>query len=284
MKSNSRFLSFVVLVSAWAALPAKATTLVRLSLQQLTQVATDIVCGRVVGQESRWNSTHTQIITLTTMALHRVIKGHPPATLVIEQPGGAVGRLHTRVAATVHFYPNADYLLFVEPASTDPSRYLLVGMVQGAYRLDRDAQTQEERVIRPLGGLFYGPREPGGGAESSAQTVSLRAFQQRLSGLLRAPLAISKNTSIPVTIRATEFRGVARLRVLGQTAADIYPDTSLVIPAGSPVEGTAELVAGKWRIRWTQVLIRGAPIRISASSEEPSGESLRGRTVIIKVR
>lgn len=279
-----RGLLSAMLLASWLACPARATTLVQLSLEQLSRASSHIVRGRVVSQESRWNEAHTQIVTVTTFAVDYAVKGKRPATVLIEQPGGTVGNIHVRVAGTVRFYPQESYLLFLEPARASDSRFLLVGMVQGAYRIYRDVTTNEERVINPLGGLYYGPQERAGGVRASAQTVSLREFRQQLSTALQAPTVIPRGTTIPLTVLSTETRGVGRVRVLGRTAMELYPSASVVIPAGSPVEGTAELVAGKWRIRWTEISIRGTRVPFSANSEEPAGGTLRGRMLVVKVR
>lgn len=68
--------------------PARATTMVSMSLEQLTQASSDIVQARVVNQLSEWNATHTQIMTITTMAVLQTLKGNPPSTLQVRQLGG----------------------------------------------------------------------------------------------------------------------------------------------------------------------------------------------------
>lgn len=276
-----RILLFVGLAVIAPLTPARATTLVRLGLEQLAQASTDIVRGHVVSQESRWNADHTRIITITTVAVEDCLKGHATGNLVIEQPGGTVGNFRVRVAGTALFRQDTSYLLFLEPAASDSSRSLLVGMTQGAYPIYRDATTQEERVILPLGSLTTGHSEQ---VESPAGTLRLTEFRRRISGAMAKPVAVPPGTSIPVTIESSESRGVGRLRVLGRTTADVYPSSTVVIPAGSPVEGTAQRVSGSWRISWTAVLIRGTRVEISAESEVPAGGSLRGRTAVFKTR
>src|SRR5712692_5436265 len=83
---------------------AGATTLVRLSLEQLTEASSAIVRGRVVSQESRWNPHHTRIVTFTTLAVAETMKGAPGSTVVVEQLGGTVGNIRVHVSGTVHFH------------------------------------------------------------------------------------------------------------------------------------------------------------------------------------
>ncbi len=280
---KARVLLTIGLLGALPAVAA-ATSLVRLSLEQLSQASTEIVRAHVVRQQSQWNSNHTWIVTLTTVALDQSVKGQPPATLVLEQPGGTVGNIHVYVPGTIRFFPQSHYLLFLERSGADPSRFLLVGMGQGAYRIYRDAMTKEERVILPFGGLFERRRESNLGMKPPSGTLSLSEFRRQLTAALETPLVVPRGTSIPLAIQTTEPRGVGRVRVSGQTTADLFPTSSLVIPAGSMVEGTAELVNGKWRIHWTEMSVRGARVAISAGSEEPTGTTLRGRVLLINVR
>ncbi len=276
---------FLVLLAASASVPAaRATTLVRLSLEQLVQASTEIVGAHVVSQESRWTPDHTRIITLTTLALDQTFKGNPPATLVVEQPGGTVGNTHVRVPGTILFRPQARYVLFLEVSRSNPSHYLPVGMFQGAYRIFRDETTREERVIVPMGSMADTAGSGGGQMNFPAQTVSISEFRQGLFAASRRPLEIPRGTSIPLVIQSVEPRGAGRVRVLARTTVSVYPSSKAIVPAGSRVEGTATLVSRAWKIHWTELDIRGTRVPISAHSEEPAGESLRGRVLGLNLR
>lgn len=266
---------------------ADSTTVVRMSVEQLAQVATDIVRGRVISQESRWNETNTQIVTLTTIAVDQRLKGRVPATVLVEQPGGTVGTIRSHVAGTVAFRLGGEYVLFLKPAMANPSRRLLVGMMQGAYRIYRDASTNEERVIQPLSKYAERdqatePAEAGAEPAPAGETISLNQFRQQLSAAITAPLVIPRGTSIPLVIETTEFEGVGRMHVRGRTTADLFPNSKTVIPAGSYVEGDAQKWQGLWKIYWNQVSVRGTSIAISATSEAFS-EALRGRSMMVRV-
>jgi hypothetical protein len=266
---------------------ADTPTVVRLSLDQLSQAASDIVRGHVVGQETRWNETNTQSVTLTTIAVNQRLKGRAPGTVVVEQSGGRVGNSGSGVAGTVPFHLGEDYVLFLEPTRANPSRRLVVGTMQGAYRIYRDPSTNEERVIQPLSkpverDQVNGPTEPIVEPPAGRETISLTQFRQQLSTAIAAPLVIPKGTSIPLVIETTEFEGVGRMHVLGRTTADLFPNSKTVIPAGTQVEGNAQKWQGAWKIYWNQVSVRGVSIAISATSEEFS-EGLRGRSIMVRV-
>jgi hypothetical protein len=263
---------------------ASVTTM---GLEQLVQASTDIVRGHVASQESRWNETNTQIVTWTTVAVEERFRGRAPATVVVEQPGGTVGNMRSDAAGAVRFQEGGDYVLFLEPSKLNPSRRLVVGMIQGAYRIYRDATTNEERVIQPS--LKPVERdetrisEPAAEPPAGAETISLTQFSQQLSAALAAPVVVPKGSSIPVVIETTEFEGVGRMRIVARTTATLFPNSKTAIPAGSTVEGSAQKWQGMWKVYWTQVSVHGVGVPISGSSEELS-EGLRGRSMMVKVQ
>jgi hypothetical protein len=273
--------AFLILLLA---LSASATTMVRMSLEQLAEASTEIVRGHVVSQQSLWNPQHTRIYTYTTLVLEQTYKGSPPATLVVQQTGGTIAKVHVVVAGTVQFHNQAAYVLFLEPSPTDASKFLLVGMMQGAYRIYRDAATQEERLILPLGALQRGSAAPGAAPLIAGPSVPARQFRSDVSAALSSPLLIPSGTAIPVSIKTAQFTGVRQVNLQARTTTDLFPNSGLVIPAGSAVSGRAERVGDSWRISWTAVSIRGRPVLLSARSSESAAGSLRGRVLVLKVR
>ncbi|MGH9406369.1 MAG: hypothetical protein ACRD3D_11110 [Terriglobia bacterium] len=283
----SRAFSFVRWIAALAlvftAAPACATSLVRLSLDQLTEASSAVVQGHVVSQSSQWNAAHTEIITLTTVAVDANAKGNTPATIVVEQLGGTVGRVRVAVPGTMHFFPQARYELFLQPSEARPSHYLLVGMRQGSYRIYQDPRTHQERVINPVGGT-YGRQA---GAGELPATMPLHQFQQRISSAVSKPLVIPRETALPLLVRSVSFAGAGRIQVEASTSADVYPDAHTVIPAGSLVDGWGEESDGTWTVHWTGVSTRGARARISALSRLGRAGSLsefRGERLTVITR
>jgi hypothetical protein len=275
---------FAVFVVVLLAVPASATTLVRMSLDQLAEAATEIIRGHVVSQQTLWNPEHTRIYTYTTLALEQTYKGNPPSYLVVQQPGGKIGNVHVFVAGTTQFHAQAVYVLFLERSAADPSKFLLVGMMQGAYRIYRDAKTQEEKLILPLGSLTRGGPASGAGSIIAGPAVPVPQFQTEVSAALSAPLTIPRGTAIPVAIRSAQLAGLKRMDVKGRTTSDLFPNSGLVIPAGSAISGRAERTGDCWKISWTEVSIRGKQVLLSARSTEPAVGSLLGRVLVVNVR
>lgn len=265
---------------------ACGTTLVRLSLDQLTQASSDVLQAHVVSQVSQWNPAHTEIVTFTTVTVDQNVKGNTPSTIVVKQLGGTVGHLHVNVPGTVHFFPAAKYMLFLQRAPSQASAYLLVGMMQGAYRIYRDPITRQERVISPTSYFYHGvtPGNSSAMPAPASSTMPLTEFQQQVSTALAKPLVIPAGTRIPLIVRSASFNGVGRVLLEAQTVAEIYPNRNVVIPAGSVVDGSGAEVSGQWMIHWTAVSIGNRQAQLVATSEAAAGSSLQGRYFIAVMR
>lgn len=279
-----RVQTLAVFVAFLMAASASATTLVRMSLDQLAEASTEIMRGHVISQQTLWNPQHTRIYTYTTFALDQTYKGNPPSSPVIQQPGGTIGKVRVFVAGTVQFHAQAGYMLFLERSAADPSKFLLVGMMQGAYRIYRDPKTQEEEIILPMGALARGTPASGAGAIMGGPAVPVHQFQRDLSASLSSPLTIPRGTAISLAIKSAQFAGVRRMDVKGQTTSDLFPSSGLVIPAGSPISGMAERIGNSWKISWREVSIGGKPVLLSARSTEPAEGPLQGRVLVVNVR
>ncbi|MGH9326631.1 MAG: hypothetical protein ACRD2B_08115 [Terriglobia bacterium] len=258
-------------------LTVSATTLVRMSLDQLTQAASDVIEGRVMSQQSQWNAAHTQIVTLTTFAVDSNVKGNTSSTVVIEQLGGTVGHFRVYVPDTVHFFPQSKYMLFLEHLPSNAAHYRVVGMMEGAYRIYTDPHTRQERVINPVG-YFFGGAHNGGESQSPA-TMPLNTFQQQVSGAMAKPIVIPAGTVIPIIIQSASFNGAGRILVEGRTVGDIFPNRQVVIPSGSLVDGWGSELSGHWVLHWTAVSIRGRQTSISATNEVAVTPSFKGEHV-----
>jgi hypothetical protein len=267
-----------VLLGFWLAAPAGATTLVRMSLSQLAQASSTIVQGRVITQATRTNAGNTRVYTYTTVQLEKTLKGQPPATINIQQPGGTVRNFHVRVPGTALLRPGTQYVLFLEPAPAGGA-YHLVGMMQGAFRVDRQRKGAERHIVLPLGSL-----STGSGSATISQSPTLGEFQMTVSGVIAAPIVIPAGISIPVVIVSTEFQGAGQAVVIARTTSDLFPSESVVIPAGSQVVGNAQRQGTKWKIYWNSVSVRGRAAHLSATSQTLVTDGLEGQAMDVQTR
>jgi hypothetical protein len=277
MKIRAIFLA--VVLALWLSPRAAATTLVRMSLSQLAQASSTIVQGQVVAQSSRVNASRTRIMTYSTVQLEKALKGRPPSTLIIEQPGGTVGNVHLHVPGTAYLRLQQQYLLFLEPVAGSSATFHMVGMMQGAFRLYRGRNAAQLRVVLPLGELSTGTQ-----AATLAQSPSLGEFQLKISGVLAAPIVIPAGAMVPVVIVSTEFQGAGQAAVVARTTSDLFPSKAVVIPAGSQVVGSAQREGTKWKIYWNSVSIRGSQAHLSATSEVSAADGLKGQSMTFQTR
>lgn len=274
-----RTIVLAVLMGFWLALPAGATTLVRMSLSQLAQASSTIVQGQVVSQTTRTNAGNTRVYTYTTVQLEKALKGQPPSTLTIQQLGGTAGNFHVRVPGTALLRPGTQYILFLEPTAGASATYHLVGMMQGAFRVYQQRNGVQRHVALPLGSL-----STGGSSATINRSPSLGEFQMTVSGAVAAPIVIPSGTSIPAVIVSTEFQGAGQVVVIARTTSDLFPSKSVVIPAGSQVVGNAQRQGTNWKIYWSTVSVRGRPAHLSATSEIPVTEGLKGQAMFVQTR
>ena len=285
---KTRFRVLLVLVGIWCAFPVRGTAQGTMGLEQLTHTSSAVVRGRVMKQESRENADQTQMLTLTTVAVMETMKGSTPRELVVEQPGGKTGNTQGNVSGAFTLQIQTEYVLFLDllPSKEEPLAYRVVSNAQGVYRVYRDAQTRVDYVV-PSSRAVFGATAPGeaaAGRKARPPAIPLSQFRQQVERSLNQPIYIPRGMSFAVAIRSMESRGVGRMQVLGQTVSDVSPSVGAVIPAGSTIEGTAQRVGGKWLIRWTDLSVRDTHIEISGSSEEMTEGSLRGRTLVVKVK
>lgn len=277
MKIRAILLAFAL--GTLLAPPAGATTLVRMSLSQLAQASSVIVQGEVVAQTVRLNASHTRIMTYTTVQVEKALKGKPPSTIVIEQPGGTVGNFHVRVPGAAFLRPHTQYVLFLEPLAGISGTFHTVGMMQGAFRVFRQRNSAQLHVVLPLGALTTGTH-----ATTLSQSPSLGEFQMTISRSVAAPIVIPGGTMVPLVIVSTQFQGAGQAVVIAKTTSDLFPSKAVVIPTGSEVVGSAQREGTKWKIYWNSVSVRGSQAHLSAVSEIPEAEGLKGQSMMVQTR
>jgi len=121
-----------------------ATTLARLSLNQLTAAADHVARVRCVSAESHWeNGT---IWTVTTFDVVETMKGNLPAQVTVRLPGGRVGHLTATVDGTPKFDPGTEAILFLERSHS--GGFSVSGWVEGTFRIARDPASGRETVTQ----------------------------------------------------------------------------------------------------------------------------------------
>jgi hypothetical protein len=133
------------LLSSLLFLPAtRATTLARLSLDQLAAGSDAVARVRYGRAESRWENG--SIWTLTTFEVVETIKGNLPKEITVRLPGGRVAHLTASVEGTPKFNPGDDAVIFLQRSRA--GGFTVAGWVEGTFRISRDPRTSSETVTQ----------------------------------------------------------------------------------------------------------------------------------------
>jgi hypothetical protein len=127
-----------------AAAAIHATTLARLSLDQLAGSADAVARLRCTGVDSRWESG--QIWTITSFDVVETMKGALPARITVRLPGGRVGHLTASVEGTPRFHVADEAIVFLEKSRA--GGLSVAAWVEGTFRIGRDPRTGSETVTQ----------------------------------------------------------------------------------------------------------------------------------------
>ena len=135
----------------WASGPANAATQRELSLGEMVGLSDEIVIGRVVDSEARWQGE--LIVTVTWVDIDEQLMGSTLGRMELTQLGGTAVHPRTGIEVTltastqVEMRPGDEVLLFVSRATSGIRQ--IVGAQQGRYAIRLDSQSGRRLV--PVG-------------------------------------------------------------------------------------------------------------------------------------
>jgi hypothetical protein len=122
-----------------------ATTIPRLTFEQLTDASEVIASGRVTQSWAAWDSEHKYIWTHYLLSVSDTAKGRRTATVEFAEPGGALGSFVMSIAGTVSYGLGDQVVIFL---SRMPNGYLrTAGWSQGKYGLDAQGRLHSSAAI-----------------------------------------------------------------------------------------------------------------------------------------
>ena len=133
-----------VAVLLCAAASMHATTLARLSLDEMAAAADAAARLRCASAQSRWENG--QIWTVTSLEVLETMKGTLPARITVRLPGGRVGHLTAIVDGTPKFSPGDEVVAFLEKSGA--GGFSVTAWVEGTFRIGRDPRTGIETVTQ----------------------------------------------------------------------------------------------------------------------------------------
>jgi hypothetical protein len=135
----NRFRLFLLVAIAALALVgaqvAFATTVQKLSLQELTKKSESIIMARVDDAYSSWDAAHKEIYTYFTLRVLQPVKGSKGATTItLRQLGGTVDNIASIVPGMPSFRKGEEVVVFL--TQKDAAGYpWVMGLQQGKYSI-----------------------------------------------------------------------------------------------------------------------------------------------------
>lgn len=166
---------------------ARATTLRRADLEDLTLANGTIVVGQVLDAKSYWNEGHSFILTDVRIAADEVVKGEvADEELTVTLLGGTVGDLTTLILGGAELIPGKSYVLFLNRENLPGARKALTvrDHCQGAFDLVMAegglraiSQANRHPLVPDAKGAFSAP----GGAEGFPFEALLDSLRQTVT-------------------------------------------------------------------------------------------------------
>lgn len=132
-----RRFSLVVAAALAVGAPAFATTMLKLDVPAMSRAADAVVRGKVTKVQSRWTDDQRKIVTDVELQVSETLKGSPPKTVKIVQPGGVVGDIGQRVDGVAEFKEGEECVVFLERQGDKV--FSVVGMAQGKLKVERSS-------------------------------------------------------------------------------------------------------------------------------------------------
>jgi|SRR3954470_8884354 hypothetical protein len=130
--------SFLAMLLA-CGLSLSATTIVPMSVEELTRASTNVVVAQAVDSHSEWNADKTLIFTITTFQVSESLKGEAAKTIVVRQMGGRVPNYEQKVAGVRHWQAGEQAVLFLRPSPAGDGTMAVAGLMQGDFRVIQSA-------------------------------------------------------------------------------------------------------------------------------------------------
>jgi hypothetical protein len=134
-------IAFIALIAA----ALHATTVIPMSIEDLTRASSDVIEGHAVRSWTTWNAQHTLIYTYTTFEVSKKLKGAGAQTMTVKQVGGSADGYTQKVSGVRQFQVGEDALLFLRPSVAADGSMVVVGLIQGNFRMAQS--TSGETIV-----------------------------------------------------------------------------------------------------------------------------------------
>jgi hypothetical protein len=167
---------FVALVPG----PVQATTLARMSLEQLTAAADAVVQARCLGNETRREAG--EVWTFASFEVEEAMKGLVPRLITVRLLGGRWGQWSVRIEGVPEFRTGEEVVLFLK--RTRAGDFAVTSWMQGTFRVHRDAETGAPRVTQDSSSLAVFDPATRSFRHEGVRRTPLGEFRKRLDAIL----------------------------------------------------------------------------------------------------
>jgi hypothetical protein len=142
----------LMIAAAWLASPLRAVVMIPLSVEEMTERATLIVNGTVLGKTCQKDAAG-RIFTKIELKIAEVWKGSAPnGTIQVVHGGGRLDGRESVVAGQVDYQPGEEVVGFF--VVNDRGEAVTLGLAQGKFQVWKDATTGRKLTAN----LFHGER------------------------------------------------------------------------------------------------------------------------------
>ncbi|MGH9853346.1 MAG: hypothetical protein ACREBD_26190 [Blastocatellia bacterium] len=148
--------AMTIAVAMIVTLPASATIMQYLEIEDLTRLSSDVFHGQVISTNTYWNAERTHIYTSVRVRISESFKGatRRDQFVTVTQPGGEKDGLRMDYAGRPEFAVGESVALFTVRGKNDD--FIVVGLKQGKMRVERG------EIVRDFSGIMLVERLNGG--------------------------------------------------------------------------------------------------------------------------
>jgi hypothetical protein len=162
----------------------RATTLLRMSLEQLSKTAQVIVRAQCVGSASEWEGG--EIWTVNSFRVEETWRGTAGGSQIqVRLIGGRAGNFTSSVSGVPRFRPGEDVVLFLE--KTSRGEFTVVSWEQGTFRIAREGAAAGETVTQDTASFATFDPATRRFEAAGVRHLALSSFRARVDAALRAP-------------------------------------------------------------------------------------------------
>jgi hypothetical protein len=136
---------------------SSASVVIALDKADLARDADAIIWGKVIQSESFWDESGKGILTKIDITVDRVLKGGINVKiLTIVQRGGTIDGYRQIVFGQAQFFIGEEVIVFLEQKENE---YVVKGMAQGKFSIQKDPITGKRLAVRELDGLGFASKD-----------------------------------------------------------------------------------------------------------------------------